>query len=33
MLPSNDKRPRTVVLLQYTGIGDLIWHIQYFKAV
>lgn len=33
MLPTNDKRPRTVVLLQYTGIGDLIWHIQYFKAV
>lgn len=33
MLPSNDKRPRTVVLLQYTGIGDLIWHIQYFKAI
>ena len=33
MLPTNDNRPRTVVLLQYTGIGDLIWHIQYFKAV
>lgn len=33
MLPTNDKRPRTVVLLQYTGIGDLIWHIQYFKAI
>ena len=33
MFPTNDKRPRTVVLLQYTGIGDLIWHIQYFKAV
>ena len=28
-----DTRPRTAVLLQHTGIGDLIWHIQYFKAV
>lgn len=28
-----DPRPRTVVLLQYAGIGDLIWHIPYFKAV
>jgi heptosyltransferase II len=28
-----DPRPRTAVLLQHTGIGDLIWHIQYFKAV
>ncbi len=33
MLSTNDKRPRTVVLLQYTGIGDLIWHVQYFKAI
>lgn len=30
---SADARPRTAVLLQHTGIGDLIWHIQYFKAV
>jgi heptosyltransferase-2 len=30
---SSDHRPRTVVLLQYAGIGDLIWHIPYFKAV
>jgi len=30
---SADSRPRTAVLLQHTGIGDLIWHIQYFKAV
>lgn len=29
----NDPRPRTVVLLQYTGIGDLIWHIHYFKMI
>ncbi len=28
-----DARPRTVVVLQYAGIGDLIWHIPYFKAV
>lgn len=28
-----DNRPRTVVMLQYAGIGDLIWHIQYFKMV
>lgn len=28
-----DPRPRTVVLLQYTGIGDLIWHIHYFKMI
>ena len=25
--------PRTVVLLQYTGIGDLVWHIPYFKRL
>lgn len=30
---SADSRPRTAVLLQHTGIGDLIWHIQYIKAV
>jgi len=30
---SQDTRPNTVVLHQFTGIGDLIWHIQYFKAV
>jgi heptosyltransferase-2 len=30
--PSSDL-PRTVVLLQYTGIGDVIWHIPYFEAV
>jgi len=29
----SDTRPRTVVVLQYAGIGDLIWHIPYFKAV
>lgn len=30
---SEDKRPRTVVLHQQTGIGDLIWHIPYIKAI
>lgn len=25
--------PKTVVLMQYTGIGDLIWHIPYFEAI
>jgi heptosyltransferase-2 len=29
----HDPRPRTVVLLQFTGIGDLIWHIHYFKML
>lgn len=33
MSAPNDNRPRTVVMLQYAGIGDLIWHIQYFKRV
>jgi heptosyltransferase-2 len=28
-----DPRPKTAVLMQHTGIGDLVWHIQYFKAV
>jgi heptosyltransferase II len=28
-----DTRPRTVVMLQYTGIGDVIWHIPYFEAI
>jgi heptosyltransferase-2 len=31
-LPSSEF-PRTVVLLQYTGIGDLVWHIPYFKLI
>lgn len=26
-----DTRPKTVVLQQYAGIGDLIWHIPYFR--
>lgn len=32
-MPSPDKRPKTVVLHQQTGIGDLIWHIPYIRAV
>lgn len=30
---TQDPRPRTVVLLQFSGIGDLVWHIVYFKAI
>lgn len=26
-------RPRTVVVLQYAGIGDLVWHIPYFQLI
>jgi len=33
MHETNDHRPRTVVLLQYAGIGDLVWHIPYFKMI
>lgn len=31
--PSEDQRPKTVVLHQQTGIGDLIWHLPYIKAI
>jgi heptosyltransferase-2 len=30
---SSDARPRTVVLHQFVGIGDLVWHVPYFRAV
>jgi heptosyltransferase-2 len=30
---SRDTRPRTVIMLQYAGIGDLIWHIPYFRMI
>lgn len=33
MNDARDPRPYTAVLHQFTGIGDLIWHVQYFKAV
>jgi len=33
-LPSTvDKRPRTAVLLQWVGMGDLVWHVPYFRRV
>lgn len=28
-----DSRPRTVVLLQWVGMGDLVWHVPYFRRV
>ena len=28
-----DSRPRTVIMLQYAGIGDLVWHIPYFQLI
>ncbi|MDF9827083.1 heptosyltransferase-2 [Ereboglobus sp. PH5-10] len=30
---AGDPRPKTVVLQQYAGIGDLIWHIPYFREI
>lgn len=33
MQAPHDTRPRTAVLLQFTGIGDLVWHLVYFKAL
>ncbi|CAN5920094.1 glycosyltransferase family 9 protein [soil metagenome] len=32
-MASRPKAPRTVVLHQFVGIGDLVWHIPYFRAV
>lgn len=28
-----DSRPRTAVLLQWVGMGDLVWHVPYFRSV
>jgi len=28
-----DARPRTAVLFQWVGMGDLVWHIPYFRCV
>lgn len=28
-----DTRPRTVVVHHHSGIGDLIWHVPYFRAI
>jgi heptosyltransferase-2 len=33
MTTTPDTRPHTVVILQYAGIGDLIWHVPYFKLI
>ena len=33
MRAAQDHRPRTAILLQFTGIGDLIWHIHYFRLI
>lgn len=30
---SHDTKPRTAIVLQYAGIGDLIWHIHYFRMI
>jgi len=30
---SLDARPRTAVLLQWVGMGDLVWHVPYFRRV
>ncbi|XHS78082.1 glycosyltransferase family 9 protein [Burkholderiaceae bacterium UC74_6] len=31
--PETDTRPRTALLLQWVGMGDLVWHAPYFRAV
>ena len=30
---SRDHRPRTAVLHQFVGMGDLVWHVPYFRAI
>ncbi|MDR2981739.1 MAG: hypothetical protein LBV12_05780 [Puniceicoccales bacterium] len=30
---TNDSRPKTVVLHQYAGIGDFVFHLPYFRAI
>lgn len=32
-MTAQDPRPTTAVLHQFTGIGDLVWHVQYFKQI
>jgi heptosyltransferase-2 len=32
-LTAADSRPRTAVLLQWVGMGDLVWHVPYFRRV
>jgi heptosyltransferase-2 len=31
--PARDVRPRTAVLHQWVGMGDLVWHIPYFRRI
>jgi heptosyltransferase-2 len=31
--PAADTRPRTAVLLQQNGMGDLVWHAEYFRRI
>lgn len=31
--PIADTRPRTVVLHQFPGMGDLVWHVPYLRAI
>lgn len=33
MCDTQDNQPRTAILLQFSGIGDLIWHIHYFRLI
>jgi len=33
MTTTPDKRPRTAVQLQTNGMGDLVWHAEYFRCV
>jgi heptosyltransferase II len=32
-MAAGDTRPATAVLITYSGIGDLIWHLPYFQSV
>ena len=32
-LPPGDERPRTAVLIQHAGMGDLVWHVPYFRKI
>jgi heptosyltransferase-2 len=31
--PPSDDRPRTAVLMQLNGMGDLVWHAEYFRCI
>ncbi|HEX7687549.1 MAG TPA: glycosyltransferase family 9 protein [Burkholderiaceae bacterium] len=31
--PALDDRPRTAVIMQLNGMGDLVWHAQYFRRI